>query len=340
MSLKTSIVVVLTLLLVISVTTFAFATPKYGAKAYGMGGAFTAVADDASAIYWNPAGLVQSGFIGAEFSIGADPDDDFIDDAKDVLDMPEGPEQYKALYDLNSTQMGLDGMFNANFKNVGIGALLTNSFTYNNDDNLELRNRLDGQGVISTGIKLLEPPMNIGALYVGANLKGLWSRYDSVTGYNSGGSGTTEEGEASATGYGLDIGMMAKVTDAVNFGLSVKNATSDLDWEWDKKPINPAKLDDSLPRTVTAGTAIKLPYPLSATIAADIESIEDGEDIYHVGFEKNILFNGLSLRAGMYKPENGDEVITGGLGLNLANLHANLAMDDEGYYALSANLKF
>ena len=30
-----------------------------GARAVSMGGAFTAVADDASAVFWNPAGLSQ-----------------------------------------------------------------------------------------------------------------------------------------------------------------------------------------------------------------------------------------------------------------------------------------
>lgn len=36
-----------------------FLTTGFGAKALGMGGAFASLADDASAVYWNPAGLVQ-----------------------------------------------------------------------------------------------------------------------------------------------------------------------------------------------------------------------------------------------------------------------------------------
>lgn len=38
------------------------AEPPVGVRAAGMGGAFTAVADDASAVFWNPAGLAAGSF--------------------------------------------------------------------------------------------------------------------------------------------------------------------------------------------------------------------------------------------------------------------------------------
>ena len=37
----------------------AFLKKSVGLKAIAMGGAFTSIADDTSAIYWNPAGLAQ-----------------------------------------------------------------------------------------------------------------------------------------------------------------------------------------------------------------------------------------------------------------------------------------
>jgi hypothetical protein len=36
-----------------------FLATGFGARALGMGGAFVSIADDASAVYWNPAGLIQ-----------------------------------------------------------------------------------------------------------------------------------------------------------------------------------------------------------------------------------------------------------------------------------------
>jgi hypothetical protein len=51
------------LLLIAAVSTqVAAQTPAPGVRAAGMGGAFTAMADDASGVYWNPAGLASGSF--------------------------------------------------------------------------------------------------------------------------------------------------------------------------------------------------------------------------------------------------------------------------------------
>src|SRR3954468_16038183 len=49
-------------------TALAQSEPPAGVRATGMGGAFVAVADDASAVFWNPAGLAS----GSYFSLALD----------------------------------------------------------------------------------------------------------------------------------------------------------------------------------------------------------------------------------------------------------------------------
>src|SRR6266567_453550 len=50
---------------VAAATASAQAEPPIGVRAAGMGGAFTAVADDASAVFWNPAGLASGSYLSA-----------------------------------------------------------------------------------------------------------------------------------------------------------------------------------------------------------------------------------------------------------------------------------
>ena len=47
-----------------------FALFEAGNKALGMGGAFTAVADDPSAMFWNPAGMAFQIDEGTQFMVG------------------------------------------------------------------------------------------------------------------------------------------------------------------------------------------------------------------------------------------------------------------------------
>src|SRR5687767_8625328 len=54
---------VLAALVVFAVTSPAAAQAPVGTRAAGMAGAFVGVADDASAVYWNPAGLATGGIV-------------------------------------------------------------------------------------------------------------------------------------------------------------------------------------------------------------------------------------------------------------------------------------
>jgi hypothetical protein len=80
MSKSKSLVVVAVTAVVLLCTTWAFAATPHagaylrmgvGARALAMGGAFTAIADDATAAYWNPAGLVKIEHIEATFMYAA-----------------------------------------------------------------------------------------------------------------------------------------------------------------------------------------------------------------------------------------------------------------------------
>jgi hypothetical protein len=63
----------LILLLLLPALCHAQVSPQIGERAQGMGGAFVAVADDATAIYWNPAGLATGGIFDAQVDLTLPP---------------------------------------------------------------------------------------------------------------------------------------------------------------------------------------------------------------------------------------------------------------------------
>jgi hypothetical protein len=70
MSTNTRIVVLISAVLAVSTAQPAWAQGQVGTRAAGMAGAFVAVADDATAVYWNPAGVGTGAIVSAVFDAG------------------------------------------------------------------------------------------------------------------------------------------------------------------------------------------------------------------------------------------------------------------------------
>ena len=345
------------------------AVSKYGTKAYGMGGAFSAIADDASAVYWNPAGLTQSSFVGLQTSGGGQMDRDEIEDIADFIDAVEeidnqnlsDVEKIAELEKLklpSNASANMNGMMAFNFKSFALAGVFDSQFDfagsketiYNSDlpydlpqDSYELpkgdaNNFLSGQGIVGWGTKVIDPPV-LGSLSLGVSGKYLYARKDTAIASIDKDTGdvTAEynEGEDD-TGLGADIGALATLTDTdvlnVKAAATVKNVVNTMDMDV-----------DSFDRRTTLGGGVTFKLPaidaFSTRLAADLEMPEDGADITRLGFEGRLGV--FSVRAGTYDSDDlEDAVYTGGVGFNLPFIDFNLTMDSEDYVSASGTLNF
>ncbi|HBL35413.1 MAG TPA: hypothetical protein DDZ55_01235 [Firmicutes bacterium] len=102
---KKFLVISVALLLLMASTQAAIASTGMGGRAMGMGGAFTAVADDGTAAYWNPAGLTQLKF-GLTPTFGGVGDWDGIMDLMDKMGKLENPGSFTELGELEIKKTG------------------------------------------------------------------------------------------------------------------------------------------------------------------------------------------------------------------------------------------
>lgn len=358
-------------LLIISAANPAFASSKYGTKAYGMGGAFTAIADDASAIYWNPAGLTESSLVGVQASAGSqlEMDDieaiaDFIKDAQelsgetDPQKLADGLSKLEAPDNVNITANGLAAM---NLGQIGVGAIADNQFSFdgeketvgvdiNGDGDVDetkevpaatAKNNIVGQGIVAYGSELIDPPL-VGALSWGVSGKYLYSRVDEVnitaediTSDNSSEIVTIKDA-VTESGIGADVGALMTISTPMIDVLELKGGAT-------VKNLVSTLDSPLLERTTTVGLGAKfdLLKVLSARVAADLEMPETGEEIQRVGVEGTLgLF---SVRGGAYGNDlaaSESRTITYGAGFNLPFIDFNLAGDNDGYVSASGTFNF
>ncbi|MEW6680706.1 MAG: PorV/PorQ family protein [bacterium] len=172
-----------------------------GARAFGMGGAFTSLANDFSASYWNPAGLIQleKREIGSMYSILS------LDRKYNFLNYAS-PIDEESAYALSLINFGVSGIEEWRDKTTHLG-----KFT-------------DSENTL-----LLSYARLIKDISIGGNIKLLHQQMNPTSGKHSG------------KGWGIDLGIIKPFNNKLYLGLILQDAGSYLEWDTgstDKLPLD------------------------------------------------------------------------------------------------------
>jgi tetratricopeptide (TPR) repeat protein len=226
----------------------------FGARAMGMGNAFTALADDPTAVYWNPAGL------------------DYIYQQSVTLfhaSLYEG-----ALYDfLGYAYPTLDlGTFAIGIARLGIGDIME---TNRINEELSSFSWEVYQGYFSYGLKL---PWD---LATGVSVKVQRSAWSGLVNY----------GQAVGVGVGMDLGFLYRPTFSLSpylrdwsIGVNVENLFSPQVKEGDQADI--------IPRVLRFGVMRKIPFfgeGNSLNILLDLDKTQDTDLAIALGTEYSFM---------------------------------------------------
>ncbi len=336
-----------------------------GARAIGMGGAYTAVADDVYAPYWNPAGIVQTPYVGFTFGGGFQGDLEKLSDVQSALSDNEMP----AREDMNQSYLlnGYLGFTTRYFALSGYGDLQLNTIM-DDTQNVGVGTNMTGEGYgVATIAFIIERTLAIGinfksvyAAHGEANLPPFpdyatatpddLNNYEATVSYNTG------------TGTAYDLGTLFRLTPELTVGLMARNVFSQIDS--DSGTTNTYKLDYSDPNNLKLATPTKSNYshsieipktytlgfayrPFETTmLAADVESItntNNDQTRFHFGLEQTALWDVLALRLGCFTNKGEAMSYTSGLGFQLWVLGINAAYIknyDGQTYLLTGDLYF
>lgn len=263
----------------------AFLKKSVGVKAVGMGGAFTSIADDTSAIYWNPAGLAQIQDYYSVYAMGTTGASDKYPGLKDVIPTHQFfafsiPLQ-KFTEILGKTVIGV-GYISSKMDNI--------PHTTEDAKRLGTISDTDNAYYLSAGLPLWQSTTS---LYIGASLKYITKKMSDVG--------------VSDSGLDIDAGVIYSV-DASNYGLISFGAIF-------QKGVNMG--DDSAPMTTKVGVSDKILFvdKFQLTGALDLVQRQNEPLSSNAGLEFGVIdifktdsfgINGIFLRGGLegYAIEN------------------------------------
>lgn len=308
----------------IFVLVFAFGSvqaAEFGARAYGMGGAFTGIANELPSMIYNPARLSDSAF-----QVGVSLGTSDLEEMASFHQFLDDPSEFE-----ESMRLSLVSLSGVSIAGIGAGFAADGTLTVDAgcDAGLCAEGEYMTQILVSMGRQINNPPMNILGLNVGGTIKRLDGRrmqYENTAKTASISDPTYVETmiDERGEGYSLTLGATLALTNMITVGVAASDVFSTLTWTGTETVTNYDIDTDEIvgTKTVTdldkktekldavyrAGVSFKPPV-FGLTLAADIAS--DG--VLRYGLEKNLLLNLISLRAGQIQADS-ETTTTFGLG--------------------------
>ena len=318
--------VVASILMVTTGIAPAFAFVRPGTKAMGMGGAFTAIADDLTCVFWNPAGLVQTGLFDLDISIAAGGEN--IENIQNLYQLYQALEEknYSAAEELAekiAPPMGLEPTLSVA---IGLARRFAISGALQADFSVETFNLESSSSPPYVEIEDVETallPIYLSLAHrVSENLSlGLNLKYIQAARHSSHfkifADGTTETisevGGYSEPAISFDIGALyQKEKSPFSWGIMVENVVEP---ELNFPDISGELSSMRLSRSVNLGISLR-PVPF-LTLAADAHNLLTNDTTYHVGAEVDLKL--IKLRAGF---NNGNLTLGAGLKILILDLQA------------------
>lgn len=334
-------VISLFFLILLALPALAF-TPG-GTKALGMGGAFTAVADDASCVFWNPAGLIRTELFvpKVSLSVSGEKADGFIDfyyfleaigkgdnaAAEEIAQRISTPMTFDPTIDMPIADIGVGFVDRLAITGCAQGEVSLDTFEYDPGTHVEFK---------YTGTALAPVYLTFARkssrrpLVLGGNVKyymeGLRYRYHFLQEDGDDPVITEERSELKQPVFSFDLGLLYELAKGkVSLGIMAENLLGEEKIEFPDMTEESLK-SLSFSRKVNVGIALR---PSSwFTLAADMHNAFTEESTSHYGGE--LKLPSLTLWAGL-----DDNIPTYGIRLKILLLA--LPFDLEAAYRSGDN---